>query len=61
MSERIICNENGGELREEIIRCRDCKWFDKKGLCRRDMSCDELAVSAGPDAFCAWGERKEGV
>ena len=39
-------------VREEIVRCRDCKWFDG------DMSCDKLAVCAGPDGFCAWGERK---
>ena len=26
MSERIICNDNGGELREEIVRCRDCRF-----------------------------------
>ena len=46
---------------EEIVRCRDCRWFDSRPnyqLCRRDMSCDEIAVSAEPDGFCAWGERK---
>ena len=28
MTERIVCNDNGGELREEIVRCRDCKHLD---------------------------------
>lgn len=47
--------------REEIVRCRDCVWFDGRPnyqLCRRDMSCDEIALYAEPDGFCAWGERK---
>ncbi len=58
MSERIVCNDNGGELREEIVRCRDCKLHVKKG---RRLYCE---LNAGgfpevePDGFCAWGERK---
>lgn len=51
-----------GTLHEEIVRCRDCRHFDNRlsyPLCRRDMSCDELAVYAEPNGFCAWGERRE--
>ena len=48
----------------KVVRCRDCKWFDGRPnyqLCRRDMSCDEIAVFAEPNGFCAWGvKRKEG-
>lgn len=47
---------------EPIVRCRDCIHFDSRPgyqLCRRDMSCDELAVYAEPDGFCKWGERRE--
>lgn len=50
------------KLREEIVRCRDCKH------CRRDDSrwhCSELMFDidwvtsdTAPDSFCAWGERK---
>ena len=62
MSERIICNENGGELREEIIRCRDCRFYV------RDpdpvdpgwpMMCEWTEMDMiNPNGFCAWGERK---
>ena len=47
---------------DEIVRCKDCKWFDGRPnyqLCRRDMSCDEIAVFAEPDGFCAWAERRD--
>ena len=69
MTERIICNDNGGELREEIVRCRDCEhfriepWDDVLAaqygappmICERTGDMDDV----GPDGFCAWGERKE--
>lgn len=68
MSERIICNDNGGELREEIVRCRDCVHFhdgtDYKGERYTEPHC--LAIGAlefgalfevGDDDFCSWGER----
>lgn len=48
--------------RREIVRCRDCKLCDERYgrmLCRRDMSCDEIALDVKPDGFCAWGERRE--
>lgn len=50
-----------GEIREEIVRCRDCKY------CREDDSvyvCDQLDFTIDynngklPDGFCYWGERK---
>ena len=50
---------HGASLREEIVRCRHCKWFDAPRLCRRDMSCDEIAVDVEPNGFCAWGERRD--
>jgi len=59
MTERIICNDNGGELREEIVRCSDCKWcmaYSKIVYCElfaHRMPNNEL------DGFCAWGERRE--
>lgn len=70
MSERIVCNDNGGELREEIVRCRDCEhmhtvrhWLG--------MDVDECWLHADresgalgkertePNGFCACGERRE--
>ena len=68
MTERIICNDNGGELREEIVRCKDCKRFIPQGTHRFDdgvVNKDTCSVIRGfvvqidPDGFCAWGERRE--
>lgn len=46
------------QLREEIVRCRDCKWFlqddDFQHGCR--WFCRKLDRL---DGFCSWGERKE--
>lgn len=53
---------NGARLCEEIVRCRDCKLCDERYgrmLCRRDMSCDEIAIDVKLDGYCAWGERRE--
>lgn len=50
------------DMAQEVVRCRDCRHFDDRfhyQLCRRDMSCDELAVFAEPDGFCAWAERRD--
>jgi len=39
---------------EEIVRCRDCKYYDAD-----DMECRENGIRPEPDGFCAWGERME--
>ena len=59
MTERIICNDNGGELREEIVRCSDCKCCDEEhyGEWGRVWHCEQFG-DVKPDGFCAWGERK---
>jgi len=48
----------GYSLTDEIVRCRDCKWFDahtEPCLCYRlDNS---MFVDA--DGFCAWGELRD--
>ena len=67
MSERIICNDNGGELREEIVRCCDCKHAepDDSGRIYYEgvLWCSELggddSMPVEPNGFCAWGERRE--
>lgn len=44
--------------REEVVRCRDCR-FEMIGECSRpDEWVDELWFSVEPDGFCKWGERK---
>lgn len=44
---------HGAELREPIVRCRDCTAYDGEGYgCSYGRGDD-------PDGFCAWGERRE--
>lgn len=70
--ERIICNDNGGELREEIVRCKDCAWvssYKRRNLVTGEIS--EIVYNCAghfwepeglnevePNGFCAWGERR---
>lgn len=50
MTERIICNENGGELREEIVRCRNCTYCDDRAAQEWD---EYLAEQYGdPPCYC---------
>lgn len=48
----------------EIIRCRDCKWF-QEGATPHDPSgrynfCSQFGFDfQGSDGFCAWAERGE--
>lgn len=41
------------QLKEEIVRCRDCKRFHTN---TNGLDCPKLE----PDGFCAWGEREAG-
>ena len=58
------------ELREQIVRCRDCKhhelltvWYSDKPLsvCTAEWCEGEEGYNllVEPDGFCKWGERKE--
>lgn len=54
------------EVREPIVRCRDCKHFaiTRSGHgCYRWMTLDcyenPVPRKVEPDGFCAWGKRKE--
>ena len=55
--------EWGFKQREEIVRCRDCKWYCEewnRKLMRDTISCDWFdGAHVKPDGFCAWGERKD--
>ena len=47
------------QLREEIVRCRDCRWYED-GICYQpDGDGGLLCWEREPDGFCAWGERKD--
>jgi hypothetical protein len=56
--------------REEIVRCRDCKymfdWAYDRMLCKMwadggmdDDAKNVLYPTVEPDGFCAWGKRRE--
>jgi len=52
---------------EEIVRCRDCRYYDDEPdltsdtpKCWRDPEHRGTAIWTRPDGFCAWGERKDG-
>jgi hypothetical protein len=49
-------------VKEEVIRCRDCKHFTRNAT-PHDAAfpdwCSKLGTDyVQPDGFCAWGERK---
>lgn len=50
-------------LRGEIVRCRDCVWYQPwrtfAGEQENDGVCDMTHHGVGEDGFCAWGERRE--
>lgn len=55
----VIDTFSKNSLREEIVRCRDCKYapFLKYG----NDECVMHLQKTKPDNFCAWGERREGA
>lgn len=50
---------HGAELREEIVRCWDCKhcYEERYGEWGRVWFCEKFG-DVKPDGFCAWGERR---
>lgn len=51
----VACH--GAKLREEIVRCRDCRHF-KKGEEEQPIDwCGYFHDEVTPLGFCAWGER----
>ena len=76
MSEYIVCEGIGStvtdhlgvkhtvnhyEKREDIVRCRDCRYLCDDGStwgCGWHCSCLTTNDGTPPDGFCAWGERE---
>lgn len=63
MSE-YVCDNATGERKEDIVRCRDCKHYEKsKWIICTDISdvcmfwADGKGVKVDPNGFCAWGAR----
>ena len=42
----------------DIVRCRECKWFDKDNLGDTYCTWSKGLCDAKPDDFCSYGERK---
>lgn len=45
-----------------VVRCKDCQWGKKwkNAFEVERFKCDLLFVDVSPEAFCSYGERKEG-
>lgn len=63
----VIDTFSKNSLREEIVRCRDCAYYDGEPdmesmgeKCWRDLSHSGRSIPTVADGFCAWGKRKEG-
>lgn len=64
----VVACAGAGYIREEIVRCKDCKRYIPQGTyhfadnsTNKDF-CDVIrgyTVQINPDSFCAWGERKD--
>ena len=46
------------KVKQEIVRCRDCKHSDRAYWCKHFGSYGDLPPVT-PDGFCAWGERED--
>ncbi len=44
--------------REEVVRCRDCRFEIHNECSRIDEWVDELWFRVEPDGYCKWGERR---
>lgn len=47
------------ERREEIVRCRDCKYAWREGTICHVFGCGDIPAMVEPDGFCAWGRKRE--
>lgn len=60
----VIDTFSKNNLREEIVRCRDCKHYDPHptdgGVCfLPDGDGDFAHWEVEPNGFCAWAERRD--
>ena len=44
---------------EEIVRCRDCAFFDDEGKFGQWCTQLDFGKKEITDGFCAWGERRQ--
>lgn len=68
---KLLYNDNGYTCRnaevimkvefvgKEIVRCKDCKWWHKDGVCRMLSNNHYPVVYMDDDDFCSRGRRKD--
>ena len=60
MPEYIVLSTVPMETLEELIRCKDCIYFNHEGRYRGESKwCSIYGREAKESDFCSWGERKE--
>lgn len=56
----VIDTFSKNNLREEIVRCRDCKFgVDGGKYCAEGCADSWDWRNVEPDGFCKWGERRD--
>lgn len=68
-NENIVAISSEVEVRGEIVRCSDCKYFDKDywecnlhciGVWNEENEADVIyRIGVEPRGYCSWGDRKE--
>ena len=48
------------EIVQELVRCRDCRYFAIVNQPYDQTWCWVMQDSVKPDGYCYWGERREG-
>lgn len=46
------------ETSEPIIRCKNCRYFDEKGIFH-DWWCNRLGISPSKESFCSFGVKRD--
>lgn len=54
--EMIVLN---GEQIDELVRCKDCKYWDNHDGGERCLNTIVFLSWAQPNSYCSYGERKE--
>ena len=52
-----LIEQNSAKLRERIVRCCDCRYYQHNNFPRCDLY--SIAHEVEPDGYCAWAERRD--
>lgn len=51
------CGSDEMVIKERIVRCRDCKYYQPEMY--HNIDCEWFMFNVEPDGFCAWGEKND--